>query len=93
MKGVELIYVIFFLDLPLKSAADRLIFFGELTPKLFSLPEKVVSSQLASLLLSRLVLLDPTAAEKFLPNMLMPSKGDNSIRNILCSKIKLINFS
>ena len=65
----------FFQDLPLKSTSERTSFFTDLTQKLFSLPEKVVSSQLAPLLLSRMVLLDETAAKYFLPNILTPAKG------------------
>ena len=67
--------VAFLTDLPLKSSSEQKEFFISLTEKLFSLPEKVVSAQLSSLLLSRLVLLDKTAADVFLPNMLTPSKG------------------
>ena len=65
----------FYIDLPLKSSVERKSFFSDLTKKLFLLPEKVVAGQLAPLLLSRMVLLDQTAGQLFLPNMLTPSKG------------------
>lgn len=67
--------VAFLTDLPLKSNRDRKDFFSGLTEKLFSLPEKVVSGQLAPLLLSRMVLLDQTAAQMFIPSMMTPAKG------------------
>ena len=66
--------VAFLTDLPLKSSSERKEFFTRLTEKLYVLPEKVAVN-LSNLLLSRLVLLDKTAGDVFLPNMLTPSKG------------------
>ena len=81
--------VAFLTDLPLKSSSERKDFFSSLTEKLFYLPEKVVSAQLSSLLLSRLVLLDKTAADVFLPNMLTPSKGkkQSTVDNTMLNRI------
>lgn len=67
----------FLSDLPLQSPVERAKFFKEeLMIRLPRVPVNLVASQLAPLLLSRLVLLDPTAVQHFLPNMLTP-KGDN----------------
>nr|CAD7426319.1 unnamed protein product [Timema monikensis] len=46
---------------------------GSLVTELESLPEELIASQLGSLLLSRLVLLDTTAQQNFLPRVLCPS--------------------
>ena len=76
--------VAFLTDLPLKSFEEKKDFFTSLSERLFLLPEKVISSQLSSLLLSRMVILDPTAVQYFIPNMLTPGKGMfNAIRSML----------
>ena len=67
--------VAFLTDLPLKSFDEKKKFFSSLSERLFLLPEKVIASQLSSLLLSRMVILDPTAVQCFIPNMLTPGKG------------------
>ena len=67
--------VAFLTDLPLKEFEQRKYFFTGLTERLFSLPEKIIAAQLSSLLLSRMVLLDLTAVQYFIPNMLTPAKG------------------
>ena len=65
----------FLTALPLKSRDERRHFFGGLTRRLFSVPEEIVAIQLAPLLLSRLVLLDDTAKERFLPDLLTCYSG------------------
>ena len=67
--------VAFLTDLPLKSFEEKKDFFISLSKRLFQLPEKVIASQLSSLLLSRMVILDQTAVQYFVPNMLTPAKG------------------
>ena len=67
--------VAFLTDLPLKSFEEKKNFFLSLSERLYLLPEKVIASQLSSLLLSRLVILDPSAVQHFIPNMLTPGKG------------------
>ena len=67
--------VAFLTDLPLKESDERKEFFTGLTERLFMLPEKIIASQLSSLLLSRMVLLDLTAVQYFIPNILTPAKG------------------
>nr|CAD7393925.1 unnamed protein product [Timema cristinae] len=60
-------------ELPLKSDLEKQLFFRSLVTELESLPEELIASQLGSLLLSRLVLLDTTAQQNFLPRVLCPS--------------------
>ena len=67
--------VAFLTDIPLKSFEEKKTFFSNLSERLYLLPEKVVASQLSSLLLSRMVILDQTAVQCFIPNMLTPGKG------------------
>ena len=67
--------VAFLTDLPLKSFEEKKDFFVSLSERLYLLPEKVIASQLSSLLLSRMVILDPSAVQHFIPNMLTPGKG------------------
>ena len=67
--------VAFLTDLPLKSFEEKRTFFSNLSERLFLLPEKVVASQLSSLLLSRMVILDSTAVQCFIPSMMTPGKG------------------
>ena len=64
----------FLVDLPMKSPEARRKFFAEddLVDRLRSLPAILVAVQLAPLLLSRLVLLESSAVENFLPQMLKP---------------------
>ena len=68
--------VAFLTDLPLKSFEEKKNFFVSLSKRLYLLPEKVIASQLSSLLLSRMVILDPSAVQHFIPNMLTPGKGN-----------------
>ena len=67
--------VAFLTDIPLKSYEEKKTFFSNISERLFLLPEKVIASQLSSLLLSRMVILDQTAVQFFIPNMLTPGKG------------------
>ena len=75
--------VAFLTDLPLKSFEEKKDFFSNLSERLFLLPEKVIASQLSTLLLSRMVFLDPTAVQCFVPNMLTPGKGTHKIKRII----------
>lgn len=59
------------------------IFFchSNLVHQLKAFPEKIVAEQLGRLLLSRMVLLDPTAQLKLLPFVLKPKTEDDDIEN------------
>ncbi|XP_076233341.1 protein-associating with the carboxyl-terminal domain of ezrin isoform X2 [Calliopsis andreniformis] len=70
-------------ELPLKSNQEKEIFFGTLILQLRKFPENVVAEQLGRLLLSRMVLLDTTAQEKFLPFVLKPRDGNDTTDNNL----------
>ncbi|XP_030555319.1 protein-associating with the carboxyl-terminal domain of ezrin [Drosophila novamexicana] len=60
----------FLFELPLKSVQERQQFFSNLIERLRCFDEQVVASQLASDLLSRMVLLDPTAQHCVTPYVL-----------------------
>ncbi|KAH8292799.1 hypothetical protein KR054_006462 [Drosophila jambulina] len=60
----------FLFELPLKSVHERQNFFATLIERLRCFDEQVVASELASSLLSRMVLLDPTAHQFVTPNVL-----------------------
>ncbi|EDV98994.1 protein-associating with the carboxyl-terminal domain of ezrin [Drosophila grimshawi] len=60
----------FLFELPLKSVPERQQFFSSLIERLRGFDEQVVASQLASDLLSRMVLLDPTAQHCVTPFVL-----------------------
>ncbi|KAL7739257.1 hypothetical protein ACLKA6_008728 [Drosophila palustris] len=66
----------FLFELPLKSVQERQQFFSSLIERLRCFDEQVVASQLASDLLSRMVLLDPTAQHCVTPFVLR-TKTDN----------------
>ena len=75
-KDQEYLKIVEFLtDLPVKLLEEKKDFFTTLSEKLFLLPEKVIASQLSCLLLSRMVILDQTAVQTFIPNVLTPAKG------------------
>ncbi|KAJ8681456.1 hypothetical protein QAD02_017243 [Eretmocerus hayati] len=59
-------------DLPLKAEPEKEEFFMNLVTQLKVFPEKVVAEQLGKLLLSRIVLLDPTAQTSLLPFVFKP---------------------
>ncbi|XP_015114097.1 protein-associating with the carboxyl-terminal domain of ezrin [Diachasma alloeum] len=63
----------FLMELPLKTEPEKEQFFSNLVSQLKSFPEKIVAEQLGRLLLSRLVLLDPTAQSRLLPYVLKPT--------------------
>ncbi|XP_060666479.1 protein-associating with the carboxyl-terminal domain of ezrin [Drosophila nasuta] len=67
----------FLFELPLKSVQERQQFFSTLIERLRCFDEQVVASQLASDLLSRMVLLDPTAQHSVTPYVLR-TKTDNA---------------
>uniref|UniRef100_A0A1B6GZJ3 Protein kinase domain-containing protein n=2 Tax=Cuerna arida TaxID=1464854 RepID=A0A1B6GZJ3_9HEMI len=62
----------FLLELPIKKDTEKEDFFRNLTMKLNTFPEETVASQLGSLLLSRMVLLDSTAQHFLLPQVFVP---------------------
>ena len=63
----------FLSNLAFKTREEKDAFFREITRTLFDLPEKVVASQLTSLLLSRIVLLEQGADQELLPSLLCPA--------------------
>lgn len=68
----------FILQLPLKSQEDKQHFFTTLVDRLREFDEETVAIQLTDLLLSRLVLLDPTARQCVTPFILRPKADDMS---------------
>ncbi|XP_054273562.1 protein-associating with the carboxyl-terminal domain of ezrin-like [Macrosteles quadrilineatus] len=68
----------FLVDLPIKKEEEKQDFFRNLSQKLNSFPEETVASQLGSLLLSRMVLLDSTAQAFLLPQVFVPRREDSS---------------
>lgn len=66
------------LQLPLKSQPDKQKFFTSLVDRLREFDEETVAIQLTDLLLSRLVLLDPTARQCVTPFVLRPKSDDMS---------------
>jgi len=73
-----LIIVEFLSQMALKSQAEKDDFFISLTPRLKLLPEKVIASQLTSMLLSRLVLLEDSANSELIPSLLTPGPASES---------------
>lgn len=69
----------FLQHLAAKLDKEKEEFFRTIAPKLFRLPEKIIATRLAELLLSRFVLLDSFAKEFLLPHFLRPSR-DHSRR-------------
>lgn len=68
-----------FFQLPLKSQQDKQHFFTSLVDRLREFDEETVAIQLIDLLLSRLVLLDPTARQCVTPFILRPKPDDMSL--------------
>lgn len=66
----------YLLELPLKSPESKQEFFCTLLERLRCFDEQITASQLAGLLLSRLVLLDITAKACFTPYLLKPKSTD-----------------
>lgn len=64
-------------ELPLKSHESKQEFFGTLIDRLRIFEEEIVASQLSGLLLSRLVLLDMTAKNCFIPYLMKPKNMDD----------------
>ena len=74
-SGQDFLSIVAFLtDLPLKSQQEKETFFKELTQRLFNVPEETVALQATSLLLSRYVMLNPTAKTEFLRDFLTPAQ-------------------
>ncbi|XP_066993619.1 protein-associating with the carboxyl-terminal domain of ezrin [Anabrus simplex] len=67
----------FLVEIPLKTESEKQAFFRSLPSQLLSFPEELVATQLGSLLLARVVLLDGTAQEHLLPQLLC-ARNDNS---------------
>ncbi|KAL0276119.1 UNVERIFIED_CONTAM: hypothetical protein PYX00_003765 [Menopon gallinae] len=76
----------FLSELPLKIPGDKDKFFRDLTVQLSELPEEIVASQLASLLLSRIVILDGAAQKHLLPIVLQPKTDDGGGTGALFSE-------
>lgn len=68
----------FLSELPLKNASDKLDFFTSLIDRLRAFDEQNVAVQLADLLLSRMVLLDPTAQLHVIPYVLSTRTDANA---------------
>ncbi|KAJ9574033.1 hypothetical protein L9F63_008559 [Diploptera punctata] len=68
----------FLVELPLKTDAEKHDFFRCLVEQLAVFPEQLVAMQLGALLLSRMVLLDSTAQQILLPQILCPKQENSS---------------
>lgn len=68
----------FLSELPLKTSSDKLHFFTNLIDRLRAFDEHNVAVQLADLLLSRMVLLDPTAQLHVIPHLLSTHTNANT---------------
>ncbi|XP_026835498.1 protein-associating with the carboxyl-terminal domain of ezrin-like [Drosophila erecta] len=77
----------FLFELPLKSVQERHKFFRSLIDRLRYFDEEVVASQLASDLLSRMVLLDPAAQEFVTPYILRTKVTDKSLASLFSPQI------
>ncbi|XP_071097282.1 protein-associating with the carboxyl-terminal domain of ezrin-like isoform X2 [Haliotis cracherodii] len=77
-----------------KSEEEKKKFFGNVTPRLLSLPEELVAKRLTVPLLSRFVMLDDTANKALLANLLTPYREKsrppvriNQTSPILCAQL------
>ncbi|BET01077.1 SCurly1-like 3 (S. cerevisiae) [Nesidiocoris tenuis] len=68
----------FLTELPLKNSSQKQAFFRDLPCSLSEFSDEAVASQLGGLLLSRIVMLDPTAQQTLLPRILTPKTCDDS---------------
>jgi len=71
--------VAFLTDLPLKSSEERVVFFKSCVQKLQTIPENLIGLQLIPLILSRYVLMDPTARFEIIPHVLCPLTPDHPV--------------
>ncbi|KAL3870810.1 hypothetical protein ACJMK2_038850 [Sinanodonta woodiana] len=69
---------LFLKNVTVKSEEERKHFFRHVLQKLLKIPELQIGRRLVSLLLSRFVLLDPSAVEHLLPHVLTPRRDDKS---------------
>ena len=69
----------FLRNITVKSSATKTIFFKTLHQRLNEVPSHLIANRLLHLLLSRFVLIDPTAVEIFLPHLLTPKSGIDHI--------------
>ncbi|XP_039287881.1 protein-associating with the carboxyl-terminal domain of ezrin [Nilaparvata lugens] len=70
----------------LKIQLFNVFFFRDLSGKLSLFPEDVVASQLGSLLLSRIVLLDTTAQQHLLPLLFSPRSDEDTCKERIFSE-------
>ncbi|KAH8272198.1 hypothetical protein KR018_011106 [Drosophila ironensis] len=77
----------FLFELPLKSLAERQKFFITLIDRLRCFEEKTVASQLGKNLLTRMVLLDPTAQQAVIPHLLRTKTTDNGTLSLFSPQI------
>ncbi|XP_064650130.1 protein-associating with the carboxyl-terminal domain of ezrin-like [Lineus longissimus] len=68
----------FLRNITLKSERDKEKFFKNLVPRLLQLPADLIATRLATLLLSRFVLLDESADRYLVPHLLTSSKVRNT---------------
>ena len=59
-----------------------MIFYRTVVPKLLKLDPRLIAEGLTSLLLSRFVLLEPTAADHMLPHLLAPRMGEYHVHDV-----------
>ena len=65
----------FLRNLTIKSEEEKVVFFRDIVPKLFKLPQTLVAERLARPMLARFVLLEPSAVQYLIPHLLTPAKG------------------
>lgn len=73
-------------ELPLKNHSDKQTFFTNLIDRLRNFDETIIANQLGNVLLSRIVLLDPTAQTNVLPYILKP-RTENFTMGLFASDI------
>lgn len=65
----------FLAEIAIKTAVEKETFFRALAPLLYSTPESVVGAKLVHTLLSRMVVMNPSAQQYLLPHLLIPRNG------------------
>ncbi|XP_046844507.1 protein-associating with the carboxyl-terminal domain of ezrin-like [Xenia sp. Carnegie-2017] len=75
--------LLFLKSITIKTKEEKSSFFQTLHVRLHEVPPHVVAKRLLHLLLSRFVLLDPTAVEIFLPHLLTPQSSVD--QNVHCN--------
>lgn len=69
----------FLAEIAIKTAAEKETFFRALAPLLYSTPESVVGAKLVHTLLSRMVVMNPSAQQHLLPHLLIPRIGKRNL--------------